>query len=269
MNNEWLVNVAPTLYEVIVINVAGASLSRASNLFLPDLTVTDGVHWKCGGAFGAAALMAEELDNVIPRAPIPWLDMYESGTTRTGTIQSPNMIGSSGSVSVLTTTTGVPDGWAASADAGQSGTVNTSPRMDGAPGNWLDFDVTFTAINKVAHARAATGKKGTLAAGVDSVEFFAEIKMDETTLQVVNFPYFYVKFTGTANSYAASFNPGNTSSLPLGNTLVKNKYTRGVLTLSTGRVPIPAGTTGFDIYVGMQSAGAGNCKFSVGRVTFI
>jgi len=270
--NEWLTNVAPTLFNVIVVNVTGASLARDSSSFVPDLNVTDGVHWTRGGAFGAGAILAEALDGIIkPCAPMPWLEMYEDdGTLRHGVIQSPCNIGSGGSVSILTTTTGVPAGQTVSASAGQSGTVNTSARYDGAPGNWLDFDVDFTAVDKFARTYSySANRTGGKVANVDYIEFFAEIKLDDSTLSIVKFPYFYVEFSGMANVYLASIAPTPSSTYPVGATLVKNKYTAGTLVLSTGRIKVPAGTTGYYIYCGVQSASAGNCKFSIGRVGFV
>ena len=269
--NEWLTNVAASLYNVIVINVTGASLDRTSNLYVPDLTVTDGVHWGRGGAFGAGALMAKVLDTIIPVGPpVPWIEMYEDdGTKRHGVIKSPLNTGTGGSISILTTSTGIPDGKVVSASAGQSGTCNTSARLDGEPGNWLDFDVTFTAVDKYARSyELNAGRLGGLVAGTDSIEFFAEIKLDESTLAVVKFPYFYVEFSGLTNIYLASIAPTPSSTYAVGSTMVKNTYTAGVLTLSTGRVLIPAGATAYNIYCGVQSASSGNCKFSIGRIGF-
>ena len=265
--NQWLKSVAPLNWDVIPLSLSAATLATGSLTYQAEaMNLTDGTHWQCPGAFQAAILAAKQLDPLIPKWSPPWIDMYDSASGGiTNFLPSPTMLGTGGGLSVLTSATGIPAGWTATITAGESGTANTSSRSDGEIGNWLDYAVTFTAASKKAEAYVAAANMSGKVAG-DYVEFFAEMKIDPATAARIKAPYFFIEFVGAGTKYATGGDVGSVPPKELGLASFTGRIAGDIYTMHTDKVKIPAGTTAFYVTVGVMSAGAGTCNFSVGRV---
>lgn len=271
--NDWLINTAPLLYSVVPIDVSGATLAANSLTFQPEASIlTDGTHYNCSGAFSAGSICARQLAALIPPVELPFTHSYGSlngGLSQV--LESPNMNGAAGGLSALTSSTGVPNGWTAAITAGESGTVNTSARTDLNQGQWLDFDVTFTAADKTASIscnRTSAGLGG-LSVG-DSIGLFVEVKVDPATISKLKIPRAYLEFNGAGTKYLSSFFAGSlpTNGIGVSRTglVTSNNCT---MVLHTGYLQIPENTTSFAFNIGFASQAAGNCKFSIGRVALV
>lgn len=265
--NAWLKHTAPLNWDVIPLSLAGATLAPGSLTYQAEATnLTDGTHWQCPGAFSAATIAARTLDPLIPKWSPPWVESYDSASGgNTAFIQSPLMIGTGGGLGTLTSTTGIPAGWTATITAGESGTANTSARTDGESGGWLDFAVTFTATGKYAEVYNGGADLCGKVAG-DYVEFFAEMKIDPATAARIKAPYFYVEFANAGIKYATGGDKGSLPPKALGLASFVGKTASDIYILHADKTQIPAGTTAFNVTVGIASAGAGTCNFSIGRV---
>lgn len=266
--NHWLKSVAPINWDVIPLSLSSATLASGSLTYQAEaVNLTDGTHWNCPGAFQAAILAAKQLDPLIPKWSPPWIDMYDASSGGiTAFIPSPTMLGTGGGLSVLTSSTGIPTGWTAIITAGESGTANTSARTDGEIGRWLDFAVTFTAASKKAEAYVAEANMIGKVVG-DYVEFFAEMKIDPATAARIKAPYFFIEFVGAGTKYATGGDVGAVPLKELGLASFTGKVAGDIYTMHIDKIQIPAATTAFYVSVGVMSAGAGTCNFSVGRVT--
>jgi len=266
--NAWLAYTAPLNWDVVPMNLAAATLASASLTYQPESTnLTDGTHYTCPGAFQAAIIAARILDPLIPKWNPPWIEMYDLASGgETAFLPSPLMFGTGGGLSVLTSSTGVPAGFVASITAGESGTVNTSARTDGETGNWLDYAVTFTAANKRADLYANQASLSGKTVG-DYVEFFAEMKIDPATAARIRSFYFYIEFRSAGTKYATGGDIGNIPTKDWGLASFTGKTASDIYIMHTDKIQIPAGSTHFNVSIGINSAGAGTCNFSIGRIT--
>jgi lysophospholipase L1-like esterase len=256
--NAWLMNVAPSLYDVIVLRNDYQYLDPAGVTCQPNAAflAIDPTHPAVRDSFTLAQSNAATLRALGIGATLP--SPFLSGIGVTGSEDDaihPNPInfGAAG-VKQGAGTTGTV---ATTMSVGTTSSLGTAvcskvPRSDG-PGEWQQVVYTPSAANQICTYQnfgAAIGL-GNAQPG-DVVSFFQEFEIDSST-PAANFRWVGAQITFVGGAYNAAAFPINSGFDNLGG--LSGVNLRGVI--RTPPVAIPAGTTGMFLLANLHGGGAG------------
>lgn len=244
--NSWLADVAPSLYDVIVLRNEYQYLNPANLNCQPLASITDGIHPGVSSSFRLAQSNASTLLKYgLGNAPL-FNGAGSPNSEDDGVHPNPISYGSAGAIGTGVTGS-VSTGMGVRVTAGGVAACSKIARADG-PGEWQQVVYTPSAANQICeyYTTGAAISLGNAAIG-DIVTLFQEFEID--AVSGANFRWLgaQIYFAGI-NKTATAF-PVNGSLSNIG-----SSGFRGII--KTPPLAIPAGTTGVYLEGILHGAGA-------------
>lgn len=256
--NQWILNVAPTLFDIVVIPMHWQTSDKTVLTGASSTTyMGDGTHPDFSGSMLLATTAAEVLDKHFP-AQHPLLSMQAIGTAD-WTAADPNPINVGSGTATGTGISGnVATSMLLSTNAGLGTVVGSKVARSDGPGEWQQTVWTPTAANQIMlyQPSANISLNAGLAIG-DVISAAMEFEVDAATaLTDVPIPTIRMIFNG-ASQEAQGFLYNSASTTPY-----KNNF-KGLV--ETPQMAIPAGTTSIAVQYRFQNKTTGAITVRYGQ----